>query len=143
MSQRQFVTRDVGRRQTDPSSSSSRFNTNRKYQRRGGNDLESITVSIHRNLSTGGPQRRRFEPQPIRSTQQTSPDEKWWRVSIPQAGSIGKDRVMSTLKANCLRQFQPFHVGKDKKKVQSKIIVKCFSSVFHRSRYEHGRFLCQ
>jgi hypothetical protein len=34
----------------------------------------------------------------------------WWRITIKDASFIGKDLVMSTLKAHCPRQFQPYHV---------------------------------
>ena len=123
MSQLEFLSReDGGRNRSDPSSSTRNF-SNAKYHRRGAtrpNDFGPITVSIQRNLSSGSTQRtflnrprggRSFQPRPIHTTHEHPNEEKWWRVSIPQAGSIGKERVMSTLKVHCLRQFQPYHVG--------------------------------
>ena len=142
MSYRNYSGRDGGRHHTDPTSS--RFNVNSKYRQRGrgtnrpvpsrrptgGDDLESITVSINRNLTTDGTDSRgasirgrfldrvprgRPYPQLIRSMDnrrdRDESDTKWWRISIPQAGAIGKERVMSTLKGSCPRQFQPYHVS--------------------------------
>jgi hypothetical protein len=101
----------------------------------GGDDLDTITVSINRNLTTDGSDSRgvmtrgrfldrvprgggggggRPYPQVIRSDTRGRDDgdtTRWWRISIPQAGAIGKERVMSTLKGSCLRQFQPYHVN--------------------------------
>ena len=146
MSERSFQVRDGGRHHTDPTSS--RFNSNARYHRRGrglpnrpvpnrrptgGDDLDTITVSINRNLTTDGTSHRgvmargrfldrvprggggggRPYPQMIRHDGRGRDDgeTKWWRISIPQAGAIGKERVMSTLKGSCLRQFQPYHVS--------------------------------
>ena len=92
----------------------------------GGDDLSSLTVSISRNLGTGrhfshnpNPRRQtgassndprpRLLPVQTRADQETN-QRRWWRISIQQAGVIGKERVMATLKANCIRQFQPYHV---------------------------------
>jgi hypothetical protein len=139
MSYRNYSTREVGRHHTDPTPS--RFNSNSKYRQRGrgtnrpvpnrrptsGEDLDTITVSINRNLTTDGTNSRgsairgrfvdRF-PRPRSHPQMIRPDgrgdnndTKWWRISIPQAGAIGKERVMSTLKGSCARQFQPYHVN--------------------------------
>ena len=140
MSYRNYASRDGGRHHTDPTSS--RFNTNSKYRQRGrtnnrpvpnrrptgGDDLDGITVSIGRNLTTDGsnPQHsttggrivnRTIRPQLIHGGggggRRDNHDTRtvWWRVSIPQAGAIGKERVMSTLKAYCDRDFQPYHVN--------------------------------
>jgi hypothetical protein len=141
MSYRNYSTREGGRHHTDPTSS--RFNTKSKYHQRGrgtnnrpvpnrrptaGDDLDTITVSIGRNLTTDGinPQgssirgrgrtvSRSHGPQQIhphsRMNDRDSNQTKWWRISIPQAGAIGKERVMATLLANCARQFQPYHVN--------------------------------
>ncbi len=140
MSYRNYSTREGGRNHTDPTSS--RFNSNSKYRQRGrgtnrpvpnrrptgGDDLDTITVSVHRNLTTDGTDSRssavrgrfldrfprpRSHPQFIRSDgrRDDGGDTKWWRISIPQAGAIGKERVMSTLKGSCPRQFQPYHVN--------------------------------
>jgi hypothetical protein len=141
MSYRKYAGREGGRHYTDPTSSSSRFNNNSRYRQRGpgnnrpthdrrptvGDDLDTITVSINRNLTTDGNNPRgssirrhvvdRFHrPQIIRPTGRRDEDNtnqaKWWRVSIQQAGAIGKERVMSTLKGFCVRQFQPYHVNR-------------------------------
>ena len=134
MSHRNYLSREGSRRHTDPTS---RFYTNSKYRQRGrgnnrpvpnrrqtgGDDLDRITVSIGRHLTTNslGPSfrerlvNRSQGPQQIdssnRMTGRNSNQTRWWRVSIPQAGSIGKERVMSTLRAHCIRQFQPYHVN--------------------------------
>ncbi|CAF0843293.1 unnamed protein product [Rotaria sordida] len=135
MSYRNYPSREGGRHHTDPTSS--RFNTKSKYHQRGrgtnrpvpnrrptaGDDLDGITVSIGRNLTTGGIDSqgssirgrivsRSHAPQQIHPSRMNDRDHnqpRWWRISIPQAGAIGKERVMSTLKVNCLRQFQPYH----------------------------------
>ena len=134
MAYRNYPAREGGRHHTDPTSS--RYNANSKYRQRGrgtnrpvpsrrptvGDDLDTITVSINRNLTTDGTNShglssrgRSFRPQMIRPDPRrdnSDPNQlRWWRVSIPQAGAIGKDRVMSTLKGSCPRQFQPYHVN--------------------------------
>lgn len=139
MAERHFDSREGGRYHTDPSSSS-RFNANMKFHRRGGirtitqrpvpnrpgtsgQSGESITVSVHRTLSGGSTrtlgtsglrgrpyQPKQIHPGPSGQDSANANQEKWWRVSILQAGSIGKERVMSTLKAHCMRQFQAYHV---------------------------------
>jgi hypothetical protein len=141
MSYRNYSSREGGRHHTDPTSS--RYNTSIKYRPRGrginnrpvrdhdrrptgGDDLDRITVSIGRNLTTDGinnqgpPIRGRIvnrfpRPQIIRPggrrDEGDSNQIKWWRVSIQQAGAIGKERVMSTLKGYCDRDFQPYHVN--------------------------------
>ena len=138
MSNRNYLSRDGGRHYSDPTSS--RFNMKTKYYSRGrgsnrpvpnrrptagAGDIDRITVSIGRNLTTDGNNvsgstmrnrvvNRSGGPQQIYSTGQmnnrNANQVKWWRVSIPQAGAIGKERVMSTLKVHCARQFQPYHV---------------------------------
>jgi len=135
MSYRNYSSREGGRHHTDPTSS--RFN--QRYRQRGiginrpvhnrrptGEDLDTITVSINRNLTTDGihsqgqPMRGRTvsrfsRPHMIRPGGGRRDDKdneiKWWRISIPQAGAIGKERVMSTLKGYCERDFQPYHVN--------------------------------
>jgi hypothetical protein len=139
MSYRNYSSREGGRHHTDPTSS--RFNNNSRYHQRGrannrpvpnrrptvGDDLDTITVSIGRNLTTDGTNslgssvRGRFvnhRPGPHqihtsggRFNDRENSSTKWWRVSIPQAGAIGKERVMSTLKAHFSRQLQPYHVS--------------------------------
>ena len=140
MSYRNFLSRDDGRRHTDPTSS--RFNNNARYHQRGGgrgnnrpvpnrrptggDDLDTITVSLNRNFTTDGvdsqgsftrgrvvhPQRGPQQIRPLhRNMDRQANQMPWWRVSIPQAGTIGKERVMSTLKVHCARQFQPYHVN--------------------------------
>jgi hypothetical protein len=39
------------------------------------------------------------------------PRTVWWRVTVQKAGTIGKERVMTTLQAGCARPFQPYHVN--------------------------------
>ncbi|CAF1649106.1 unnamed protein product, partial [Didymodactylos carnosus] len=34
---------------------------------------------------------------------------KWWKISIPGAGQVGKDRVLSTLKVHLPRPFQHYN----------------------------------
>lgn len=141
MSNRNYLSREVGRHYTDPTSS--RFDNRSRYHQRGrgrgnnrpvpnrpptgGDELDTITVSINRNLTTdgvniGGPSRGRLVrqrpgPRPIhpmgggRFNDRINSEVKWWRVSIPQAGTIGKDLVMSTLKAHFTRQLLPYHVN--------------------------------
>lgn len=138
MSHRNYPVREGGRHHTDPTSS--RFNTNSKYRQRGygtnrpvpnrrptgGDGVDSITVSIGRNLTTdgtnsNGPMMRgrtvnrypRSRPIGLGRQENDTNEVKWWRISVPQAGSIGKDRVMSTLKGSCARQFQPYHVNEN------------------------------
>lgn len=143
MSYRNYSARDRegGRHHTDPTSS--RFNANTRYRQRGrgetnrpvpsrrptlGDDLDTITVSIGRNLTTDGvnPQGSTVRGRTVSRFSRAYPSRpggggfnrrddnnqmKWWRVSIPQAGDIGKDRVMSTIKGYCDRDFQPYHVN--------------------------------
>ncbi|CAF1369398.1 unnamed protein product [Adineta steineri] len=140
MSYRNEMSREGGRHHTDPTSS--RFNVRSRYHQRGrlnnrpvpnrrptaGDDLETITVSIGRDLTTdrtyshnpstrgGRVVRPGVRPREIhpsggsgRSMDRDNNQVKWWRVSIPQAGAIGKDLVMSTLKAHFTRQLLPYH----------------------------------
>ena len=137
MSNRNYSSHGDGRRHTDPSSS--RFNTLSRYHPRGGgrgnnrpvqisrnidgNDLRTITVSLDRDLLTDGSHSRaplmhrgRFGPRDARPRPGPRPipqetQAKWWRVSMPQVGANSKERVMSTLRAHCIRQFQPYHVS--------------------------------
>ncbi len=138
MSYRNYSTREGGRHHTDPTPA--RFNNKSKYHQRGrgnnrpvpnrrptaGDDLDTITVSIGRHLTTDGTNprvpsvrgrtvSRSHGPQQIQLSNRMNDRDnvqlKWWRVSIPQAGAIGKERVMSTLLANCARQFQHYHVN--------------------------------
>lgn len=129
-----------GRNYTDstPSRHSARFyqrggpRYSRPQSNRGPNnfdDVDTLMVSINRDLTTDGnptrqslttrsivhrgrgrgrdrDQSRRHPQPPIQAQSQTG----WWRITIPQAGTIGKERVMSSLKAHCTRQFQPYHV---------------------------------
>ncbi|CAF4851537.1 unnamed protein product [Rotaria sp. Silwood1] len=121
-----------GKHHTDPISS--RYNS--KYNRRGdrnnyrpvfnhnADDVDRLMASINRHLTTdGNPSQdlssRRYvtksiqDRRPIRSNNQLKNAQRnqigWWRIAIQQAGEIGKERVMSTLKAHCPRQFQPYH----------------------------------
>ncbi|CAF0839800.1 unnamed protein product [Rotaria sordida] len=121
-----------GKHYTDPIS----YRYNSKYNQRGGrknyrpesnrngDDVDTLMVSINRHLTTdGNPSQnlssRRYvtkhtqDRRPTRPTYQLKKAQinqtGWWRVTIQQAGTIGKERVMSTLKAHCPRQFQPYH----------------------------------
>ncbi|CAF1350103.1 unnamed protein product [Rotaria sp. Silwood1] len=121
-----------GKHHTDPISS--RYNS--KYNRRGdrnnyrpvfnhnADDVDRLMASINRHLTTDvNPSQdlssRRYvtksiqDRRPIRSNNQLKNAQRnqigWWRIAIQQAGEIGKERVMSTLKAHCPRQFQPYH----------------------------------
>ncbi|UJR20686.1 hypothetical protein I4U23_023808 [Adineta vaga] len=136
-SYREFSSREGGRHHTDPTSS--RFNNKSRYHQRGrvnnrpvpnrrptaGDDLESITVSIGRNLTTDGsnthnPLMRgrlgnsRTRPHQIHPTGSRLQDRennqtKWWRISISRAGVVGKTAVMAALKAYFPRQLLPYH----------------------------------
>ncbi|CAF0720314.1 unnamed protein product [Adineta steineri] len=123
------------RHYTDPTPS--RYNT--KYNKRngtkdyrpqpnrprnGGDDVDTLMSLMDHHLptnnnpmqesgsrgrgprSTRGRHQTRSNPQ-LRHSQNNQTG--WWRITIQQAGTIGKDRVMSTLKAHCPRQFQPYH----------------------------------
>jgi hypothetical protein len=138
MSNRNYLSRNGGRHHTDPTSSryNSRYNqrgdprNNRPEPNRrptNEDDIGSLMVSIDRNLTTDGNPSQRSMPtgrivnhtrgrrRPMRMIHQ--PDRNppvnqtaWWRISIQEAGTIGKERVMSTLKTHCARHFQPYHV---------------------------------
>lgn len=135
MSFQDYASRDGERRHTDPTST--RFNTNMRYNSRGrganrygqpnrrptggNNKPTGITVSIGRSLTTGGENSSvrgrtmgRFQQRPrlIRpgtNNNNDGNDTQWWRVSIPQAGTIGKETVMTKLRGASVRQFQPYH----------------------------------
>lgn len=139
MSDRAYTVREGGRHHTDPTGTRFHLNSNLRYNRRGrgntrpiptrrpnsGDDLDRITVSIGRNFTTdgvssqGSTTRSRFvnrhAPRQIHLSNHMNDRDnnqtRWWRVSIQNAGTIGKERVMSTLKAHCVRQFQPYHVN--------------------------------
>jgi hypothetical protein len=98
-------------------------------------DVDTLMVSINRDLTTDGNScrqslstrsvvnrgRGRGRDQGRRNTYpqaQPQPQTGWWRVTIQQAGTIGKERVMSSLKAHCTRQFQHYHVN-------IHLIIKC------------------
>ena len=147
MSHRNFPTRNGGRHQSDPTAS--RYNA--KYHQRGGaknyrpesnrrltggDDIDSLMISIDRNFTTdehpshGAPRsgrtvnqtRGRRTSHPGRLPKPAQENQTgWWRISIQDAGTIGKDRVMSTLKAHCIRQFQPYHVRTVTKGLQRKL----------------------
>ncbi|CAF3251827.1 unnamed protein product [Rotaria socialis] len=91
-----------------------------------GDDVDTLMTTLNHTLTTNSNSTEEFsstlQPQkfrPTRPTRLTRRDNQqkrfqinqtgWWRVSIQQAGAIGKDRVMSTLKAHCPRQFQAYH----------------------------------
>lgn len=170
MSHRNYSSHDDGRRHTDPSSS--RFNSLSRYHQRGGgrgmnrpvqihrptndtHDLRPITVSLGGDLlgdrsrprppmSRGRFEHRDARPRPGPRPIPQETQARWWRVSIPQIGLNNKERMMSTLRAHCIRQFQPYHVSQC-----WRVIRECHPSsslrlvVFHRSRIEHGRVLRQ
>ncbi|CAF1209531.1 unnamed protein product [Didymodactylos carnosus] len=99
--------------------------------RRPTDDVDSLTVSISDNLTTdtsvrnfrgrvvnsthrggggfGGPRPVGLFNKHTNQSQARQNQTGWWRVSIPKAGHIGKDRVMSILKVHTSRQFQPYH----------------------------------
>ncbi|CAF1624319.1 unnamed protein product [Adineta ricciae] len=130
--------REGGRHHTDPTST--RFNNKSRYHQRGrpnnrpvpnrrptaGDDLDSITVSIGRHLTTDGVNthgpvgrgrivNQRIRPQQIhpggggRFNDRRNNQPPWWRISIPQAGTMGKAVVMAALKAHFTRQLLPYH----------------------------------
>lgn len=134
MSNRNFLSRAGGRHHSDPVAT--RYNT--KYNQRGGarnnrpdnnrrptggDDVDSLMVSINRHLTTDGNALQdnrmggRTVRQPIRGGRPRPASHSasenltgWWRIAVQKAGTIGKERVMSTLKTHCPRQFQAYHV---------------------------------
>lgn len=132
MSYRNTFNHNAGKHYSDPVSSRYNF----KYNRRGGrnsyrqefnctmnngDDIDILTKTIDRSLRSSdnfnqdSSVNRSFRNRrPIRSNHQSKHSQMnqtgWWRVTIEKAGIIGKDRVISTLKAHCPRQFQPYHV---------------------------------
>lgn len=136
MSTQEFQRGDGRRHVTDPTAT--RFNARSRYYQRGGPgarrpardrngtggiDSSSIRVSVgsgmpgprtfsydnngtRTNRNREGRLRTNFDRRPISNSDGT----QWWRISIPQAGSLGKDRVMSAIKAYFNRHFQPYHV---------------------------------
>ena len=131
MSHRNFSRQPDRRNHSDPMPS--RYNT--KYSQRGGrnirpqpnyrgtggDDVDHLMESLNRHFTTDGSYQRNFHNQGGRRInngrggrgkhqQVQSTRMGWWRVSIEKAGTIGKDLVMSTLKARVDRPFQPYHV---------------------------------
>lgn len=144
MSGRNFLSRNGNRHQSDPSSS--RFNA--RYHQRGGrnnrpeanrrptagDDMDSLMASMGRHLTTDGTMGQ-HSGRPVRGRRPTHPVHQvqnnqtgWWRVTIQKAGTIGKERVMSTLKTHCTRQFQPYHVRFDTAHIKD---LDMDSLVFH------------
>jgi hypothetical protein len=137
MSNRNAFFSNGGRRYTDPTPSryNSRYNQRNgpknyrpepNHSSNGGDDVDTILTSIHRHLTTDGnhSQEPSSRGRMLRYTRGRRPTHSnppltyspmnqisWWRVSIQQAGTIGKERVMSALKAHCPRLFQPYHVN--------------------------------
>jgi hypothetical protein len=132
MSYQNYGTRDIAGHHSDPQTS--RFDAHTKYRQRGagvhrsmrnrhhtsGNDMECASGSIrrtltadgHRSSSSTGVQRHCPKVIHVHDSGKTNANKmKWWRVSIPHAGTIGKERVMSTLKVHVSRPFQPYNVN--------------------------------
>lgn len=135
MSHRNDFSYQRSRHFSDPTSS--RHGT--KYHRRGGkrnnrpepnrqgvnaDDIHSLTVSIDRALTTDGntSQDSFFTDRAVKHTKNSRasmetyipPNSKkgWWRITISEAGKIGKQLVLEALQAKCLRPFLPYHVTK-------------------------------
>jgi hypothetical protein len=133
MSSRNNFPQQRGRTYTDPTPT--RYNT--KYHQRGGpknyrpehnrrlingDDVNSLTVSIDRHLTTDGTSsqtsfstERSFKHtkdyrQPKKIYTPPISQTGWWRITMQKAGEIGKQRVMEALQGGCVRPFQPYHV---------------------------------
>lgn len=128
MSSRNNYPQQRGRTYTDPTAN--RYNT--KYHQRGGakncrpernrrlingDDVNSLTVSIDRHLTTDGTFPIERASKYAKDTRQSKkiytppvPQKGWWRITIQKASEIGKQRVMEALQGGCARPFQPFHV---------------------------------
>ena len=89
-------------------------------------DFDTVVKSINRYLTTNSLASGQLSSMPYRTIrkhnrrpafwnyQQKNSEINqtgWWCVSIEQAGAIGKERAMSTLKVHCPRYFQPYHVN--------------------------------
>jgi hypothetical protein len=132
MSTRNNYSNYRGRNYTDPTPS--RYNS--KYHQRGGaknyrpeptrrpfngDDVDTLMTSLGRHLTTDGnpPQRSLTAGRTNNYTKGQRPTKGknnspiprtvWWRVTVQKAGTIGKERVMTTLQAGCARPFQPYH----------------------------------
>lgn len=135
MSQRNDLSYQRTRHFSDPTPS--RYGT--KYHRRGGkrnnrpepnrrtinaDDVHSLTVSIDRALTTDGntSQDSFFTDRAVKHTKNSRPSmenyspansrQGWWRITIPDAGKIGKQLVLESLQGKCVRPFLPYHVTK-------------------------------
>lgn len=141
MSNRNNFSHHRGRNHTDPTSVryNTKYNQrggSRNYRpepnrrHNNGDDVDTLMESIGRHLTTDG-----NNPQELFSTGRTVnnhskgyraqrkrnnnnnnnnssiPQINWWRITIQQVGTIGKERVMSALQARCPRPFQPYHVN--------------------------------
>ena len=133
MSNRNNFSQHRGRNYSDPTPS--RYNT--KYNQRGGaknyrpqpnrptnhgDDLDTLMVSIGRHLTTdGNPSQESYSSGRIVNHNKGSQHSKkkknsstsqmgWWRITVQQAGTIGKERVMTALQGKCVRPFLPYHV---------------------------------
>jgi hypothetical protein len=132
MSSRNNFPQQRGRTYTDPTPS--RYNT--KYHQRGGpknyrpehnrrlingDDVNSLTVSIGRHLTTDGTSLGSISTErSFKHTKDHRPPKKiytppiartgWWRITVQKADEIGKQRVMEALQGGCVRPFQPYHV---------------------------------
>ena len=124
------------RHHTDPSSS--RYNNAKYHQRNGGknnrpessrrqigsDDVDRLMMSVDDDLTMNGKSqeassraracKNNGNRRPTRSTPQLRKAHQnqigWWRIMVHDAGNIGKERVMTALRAHCPRQFQSYHV---------------------------------
>lgn len=108
-----------------------------KYHRRGGkrnnrpepnhrpintDDIHALTVSIGQSLTTDGntSQDSFFTDRTVKHTKHARPSAElystsnakkgWWRITVYEAGKIGKQLIMEALQAKCVRPFLPYHV---------------------------------
>lgn len=116
-------------------STASRHET--KYHKRGGkgnfrpepnrppissDDVHSLTMSIDRHLTTDGNSSQDvfFTDRSVKHTKNHRPSREiykplasqkgWWRITVSEAGTIGKQLVMEAIQAKCARPFHPYHV---------------------------------
>lgn len=124
------------RHHTDPSAS--RYNNAKYHQRNGGknnrpefsrrqigsDDVDRLMMAVDDDSTTNGKSqetssraracKNNANRRPTRSTPQLRKAHQnqigWWRILVQDAGNIGKERVMTALRAHCPRQFQSYHV---------------------------------
>ncbi|UJR28966.1 hypothetical protein I4U23_010183 [Adineta vaga] len=84
-----------------------------------GHHLAPIGNSFHDFSSRGRMGKPNGNRRPVRSTPQLRHPQHnqtgWWRITIQDAGNIGKERVITALRAHCPRQFLPYHYHIDSK----------------------------